>query len=154
MSGAERPADPPDLEAELTTGFLHGLDCFDAGDWHEAHEQIEEVWSGEVGARRHLLQALIQLAVALHHRAHGNFGGALSLLERAREHAAAVAAPTCFLAPRELQAQLAALERELLTERERPEPRFDPALLPRFDAVRARVRAERLRRGLAPVPGA
>ncbi|MFM8990341.1 MAG: DUF309 domain-containing protein, partial [Alphaproteobacteria bacterium] len=41
--------EPDEVAAELSAGFLRGLDCFDAGEFHEAHEQIEEVWSGEVG---------------------------------------------------------------------------------------------------------
>lgn len=154
--GAPPPDDARDdpreaqLDSEHTLRFARGLELFDRGEYHDAHEELEELWSGEVGARRHLLQALIQLAVALHHRERGNFAGALSLCERAQEHLAAVAAPTCFFEPAPLRAQVAAIEQELLRERDHAEPRFDPALVPVFTAARAAARAARERLGLPP----
>ncbi len=140
-----------ELPTELDPRLLRGLELLDRGEHHDAHEALEELWSGEVGATRRLLQALIQLAVALHHRGLGNHGGALALLERALDHLRAVKAPTCFLDPRELQGSIEALRAELRVERERGEPRFDPAMVPRFDAVRARIREERRKRGLPEV---
>lgn len=145
----ELPHDPPDLESEWSARYLHGLRCFDAGDFHEAHEQIEEVWSGEVGARRHLLQALIQLAVALHHRDRFNFGGALTLCERAQEHLAAVTGETCFIDPKALAERITAIEREIIAQRMAPAPTFAAELVPDFSPVRARIEAGRRSRGLA-----
>lgn len=148
-SGAPRTdGDPPDLPSELTARFVAGLRLFDAGDYHESHEEIEELWSGEVGARRHLLQALIQLAVALHHWERGNFGGALSLCERAREHLAQVAQETCLIEPRALDATVATIAREITAQRAAATVRFDATLAPRFEALRERIAAERARRGL------
>ncbi len=139
------------LPAEWTARFVHGLDCFERGEFYDAHEELEELWSGEVGARRHLLQALIQLAVALHHRGNGNFAGALSLCERAQEHLAAVAEPTCFIAPAPLAAQIAALEQELRVQRDAVTPRYDPALVPSLAEAAAAARAARARHGLPPI---
>jgi len=143
-----RAADPPDLPSELTARYVAGLRLFDEGDYHEAHEELEELWSGEVGARRHLLQALIQLAVALHHWQRGNFAGALSLCERAREHLAALAQETCFVSPRALDAAVATVAREVAAQRATGTARFDATLAPRFEPLRERIAAERARRGL------
>lgn len=145
------PSTDDALPAELTERFVRGLDCFARSEWYDAHEELEEVWSGEVGAKRHLLQALIQLAVALHHRGNGNFGGALSLCERAQEHLAEVPSATCFIEPKPLAAQIAALEQELRRQREAAVPRYDPALLPSFAEAAAAARAAREQRGLPPV---
>ncbi len=144
-------ADDDSLPAELTTRFVRGLACFERGDYYDAHEELEEVWSGEVGAKRHVLQALIQLAVALHHRANGNFGGALSLCERAQEHLAAVAEVTCFIEPAPLAARIGAIEREARTQRNAANPRFESTLVPSFADALASAHAARQARGLPPI---
>jgi uncharacterized protein len=43
-----------------------GAALFDAGRWFDAHEAWEDVWRVERGARRLLLQGLIQIAAAFH----------------------------------------------------------------------------------------
>ena len=135
-----------DVPTELDPRLLRGLDLLDRGEYFEAHEDLEDLWAGEVGATRRLLQALIQVAVALHHRGNGNVGGARTLLERASDHLAAVPQPACFLDPRELEHSVRALLAEL-RERERGgEPA--PAAEPRFDRARDAIRAERRARGL------
>jgi len=148
------PEDPPGIETLLTARFLFGLDCFDAGSWHEAHEQWEELWSGEVGADRHLLQALIQLAVALHHRRRGNLAGTRSLLERAREHLATLAAPVLGVEPATLTTTVERLLAEATACADgRPDAtaaaRSPP---PNFAALRAELRRRRAQRGLPALP--
>lgn len=54
---------------------------FNGGDWFECHETLEDLWVGEQGEIRDFYQGILQIAVALHHRRNGNFGGALRLLE-------------------------------------------------------------------------
>ena len=55
---------------------------FNQGRFFDAHEALEDVWRPARGRRRHLLQALIQVAVGLHHHSRGNLLGARSLLAR------------------------------------------------------------------------
>jgi hypothetical protein len=146
--------DPGELPAELDARFLRALEQLDAGEHYEAHEELEELWAGEVGATRRMLQALIQVAVALHHRSHGNFGGAITLCERACAHLEAVPRETCFIEPGELRGRVKALREEAAAARALDDPGaggpppLDPAKVPRFDAVRARIRAARRERGL------
>lgn len=50
-------------------------------DYYECHEVMEEYWMQE--GRNKLLQALLQVAVALHHFRNGNVEGAILLFEAA-----------------------------------------------------------------------
>jgi len=76
----------PRLCSDLPPGeLLLGVDRFNAGEWFEAHETLEELWAGEPGGARHLYQGMLQVAVALHHWREGNFRGAVFLLGSAGE---------------------------------------------------------------------
>lgn len=52
-------------------------------DYYECHEVMEEYWMSE--GKNRLLQALLQVAVGLHHFRNGNVRGAVKLLEQAME---------------------------------------------------------------------
>ena len=76
----------PRLCSDLSpAGLLLGIDQFNAGDWFDCHETLEELWAGEPGEARHLYQGVLQVAVALHHWREGNFRGAMFLLGSAEE---------------------------------------------------------------------
>ena len=53
---------------------------FNAGQWYECHETLEDLWIGEAGEVREFLQGTLQIAVALLHWRNGNYGGAVSVL--------------------------------------------------------------------------
>jgi len=59
-----------------------GIGLFNRGHFFDAHEVLEDVWRPSRGRRRRFLQALIQVAVGLHHHSRGNLIGARSLLAR------------------------------------------------------------------------
>jgi len=69
--------------------FKRGLDLFNARQFFDAHEVLEDVWRSlprDRPSRPHLrlhLQGMVQLAVAFHHQSKGNHVGARSVLERA-----------------------------------------------------------------------
>ena len=63
-------------------GYERGLELFDAGDFFDAHEVLEDVWRAAPAEEKRFLQGLIQLAVGLHHHSRGNLAGARSLLAR------------------------------------------------------------------------
>ncbi|HSS95875.1 MAG TPA: DUF309 domain-containing protein [Terriglobales bacterium] len=65
------------------TLYTRGIECFNSGEFYDAHEVLEDVWREEQGARKLFLQGLIQVAVALHHHSTGNAVGCRSLLKRA-----------------------------------------------------------------------
>ncbi len=60
--------------------LLDAIRQFNSRDWYNCHESLEELWIGETGEVRNLLQGSLQISVALHHWRNGNYGGAVSLL--------------------------------------------------------------------------
>jgi hypothetical protein len=81
-----------DVSAQVRTGeslrrdsrFAEYVARFNAGRFFAAHEVLEELWLEVAGAERDFLQGLVQIAVALEHRARGNGAGAAKVLARAR----------------------------------------------------------------------
>ncbi len=70
------------MRRTLKDRFTEGVRLFNAGEFFEAHEAIEEVWLEIRGESRDFYRGLIQLAVAYAHYQNRNFRGCLSLLER------------------------------------------------------------------------
>src|SRR2546429_8781965 len=66
--------------------YIAGIDLYNAGEFHAAHDVWEERWMGEVSAQEKLfLQAMIQSAVAFHHLEIGRPGAARQMYTRAKE---------------------------------------------------------------------
>ena len=66
--------------------YIAGIDLYNAGEFHAAHDVWEERWMGEVGPQEKLfLQAMIQSAVAFHHLEIGRPGAARQLYTRAKQ---------------------------------------------------------------------
>jgi hypothetical protein len=66
--------------------YIAGIDLYNAGEFHAAHDVWEERWMGEVSASEKLfLQAMIQSAVAFHHLEIGRPGAARQMYQRAKE---------------------------------------------------------------------
>ncbi len=53
-----------------------GIELFNEGSFFECHEVLEEEWTPLRGPRRVFLQALIHVAVGMHHWQRGNARGA------------------------------------------------------------------------------
>ncbi len=60
--------------------FEEGCRYFNEGNYFEAHESWEELWTQAQGQRHAYLQCLIQVSVALHHASRENWAGARKLL--------------------------------------------------------------------------
>lgn len=69
--------------ADLPPQYLHGIALFNAGEFYECHEVLEELWLQATGNERVMLHALIQAAAALLHFQRGNLKGAVSVQQRA-----------------------------------------------------------------------
>ena len=65
--------------------FHEGLNYFRAGEYFEAHESWEELWSEYYLIDRRFIQGLIQLSVSFVHLENGNIKGAKSLLNKSTE---------------------------------------------------------------------
>src|SRR5215212_1177233 len=81
--------EPAYLDAHIAAypiEYIAGIDLYNAGEFHAAHDAWEERWMGEVGPGEKLfLQAMIQSAVAFHHLDIGRPGAARQMYQRAKE---------------------------------------------------------------------
>src|SRR5437762_1706786 len=66
--------------------YLAGVLLFNAGDYFEAHEAWEDLWSESHGNERKFCQGLSQAAVGLGHFSNGNLGGAVKLYHSSRDY--------------------------------------------------------------------
>jgi len=72
--------------AHYPAEYLAGIDLYNAGEFHAAHDAWEERWRDDCGPREKLfLQALIQSAVIFHHIEIGRRGAARRMYGMARE---------------------------------------------------------------------
>lgn len=76
-----RPAD-----SGYDSRYLAGIDCFNRGDYFDAHEVWEDLWMECQTAERRFVQSLIQAAVALYHWGRGNQAGADRLFHSGRRY--------------------------------------------------------------------
>ena len=65
--------------------FNEGLEYYRAGEYFEAHESWEELWSDFYLEDRRFVQGLIQLSVSFVHLENNNLKGAKSLLNKCKE---------------------------------------------------------------------
>jgi len=56
------------LEWYRKTARRRGIELFNAGEFYECHEVLEDVWRPSRGAERFFLQALIHFAVGFYHQ--------------------------------------------------------------------------------------
>ena len=71
------------LEMEIL--FQKGLSEYEKGDYFEAHEAWEDLWSDYYIPDRIFIQGLIQLSVSFVHLRNGNMVGAKSLLKKCQD---------------------------------------------------------------------
>ena len=65
--------------------FQDGLNYYRKGEYFEAHESWEELWSDFYLKDRRFVQGLIQLSVSFVHLENNNLKGAKSLLDKCKE---------------------------------------------------------------------
>jgi uncharacterized protein len=71
--------------AELHPEALRGLRLFNAGDYFEAHEALENAWRDEAGPIRDLYRGILQIGVGYYHIQRGNYRGAVKMFQRCRQ---------------------------------------------------------------------
>ena len=119
---SERPAYTDTHLAAYPVEYFAGIDLFNEGEFHAAHDAWEDRWMGEVGRDEKLfLQAMIQSAVAFHHLEIGRPGAARRMYQMAKEKFARLGVRSFMsLDLEEYQAQLDRALSWLLTV---PDPR-------------------------------
>lgn len=135
------------MSAQVRTGealrrdprFEEFVARFNAGRFFAAHEVLEELWLEVTGEERDFLQGLVQVAVALEHRARGNGAGAAKVLARARRRLRGYGERHAGLP---LEAILAGTEACLAGTQEDP-PRLPPRARGRTAGVRKATGAKK-----------
>lgn len=80
MGADEDDFDPDAFGAEdARRAFEEGVDAFNAGRYHAAHESIERCWLATQGPDSDFYKGLIQAAICLHHLERDNVEGARKL---------------------------------------------------------------------------
>ena len=114
--------------------YIAGIDLYNAGEFHAAHDAWEERWMGPVSPDEKLfLQAMIQSAVAFHHLQIGRPGAARRMYLMAKEKFARLGQRVFMsLDLEEYQAQLDAALSWLLAvpdPREIEQPQIQPPVI-------------------------
>lgn len=71
--------------APLHPRAAEGLRLFNAGEYFEAHEALEDAWNDEQGKIRELYRGILQIAVVYLHITRGNYAGAVKVYARSQK---------------------------------------------------------------------
>ncbi|HSL46570.1 MAG TPA: DUF309 domain-containing protein [Anaerolineales bacterium] len=71
--------------ARLHPQAVEGLRLFNAGEYFEAHETLEDAWNEEKGKVRDLYRGILQTAVVYLHITRGNYSGAVKVYGRSQK---------------------------------------------------------------------
>ena len=139
-TAAERPAYTEAHAEAYPVEYMAGIDLYNAGEFHAAHDAWEERWRDDCGPRETLfLQALIQSAVVFHHIEIGRRGAARRMYRMALEKFARLGAGR-FMSL-DVGSYLAQLARSLSWLEATEDPR-DAALPEDFELPRIRLLPE------------
>ena len=75
---------PDSCNAPLHPQAAEGLRLFNAGDYFEAHEALEDAWNAEKGKVRDLYRGILQIAVVYLHVTRRNYNGAVKVYARSQ----------------------------------------------------------------------
>ena len=115
--------------------YLEFCRLFNAGEYYDAHEVLEDLWLIEVPPLKDFYKGLIQVAAAFHHWERGNAAGARKLYRMSWRYLSPYA-PTCQgLALNALRAELDRLFHPVLHQEQLPPLRAEriPELLPQMN---------------------
>ncbi len=71
--------------ASLHPQAAQGIRLFNAGEYFEAHEALENAWNAEPGKVRDLYRGILQIAVVYLHITRGNYDGAIKVYARSQK---------------------------------------------------------------------
>src|SRR5512145_1086786 len=71
-------------DAPLHPQAAEGLRLFNAGEYFEAHEALEDAWNAEPGKVRELYRGILQIAVVYLHITRRNYAGAVKVFGRSQ----------------------------------------------------------------------
>jgi predicted metal-dependent hydrolase len=71
-------------QAHLDPHVIEGLVLYNAREYFECHEVLENAWRAEKGPIRELYRGILQVAVGYYHIQRGNYVGARKMFKRCR----------------------------------------------------------------------
>jgi predicted metal-dependent hydrolase len=77
---AARCGDPP------PSGLLHGIELFNAREYFECHETLENIWNVEPGPISTLYKGILQVGVGCYHLLRANYKGAIIKLQSGADY--------------------------------------------------------------------
>ena len=64
---------------------IKGIELFNAGEYYDAHEELEHAWNADKSAARDFYRAILQIAVAYLQIERANYRGAVKMILRVRQ---------------------------------------------------------------------
>jgi predicted metal-dependent hydrolase len=74
------------VDADGAASLREAARLFDRGEYHAAHELLDELWEATHGEDADFLKGLIQACIAMHHYRDGNLEGARKLYRGHRQY--------------------------------------------------------------------
>lgn len=119
-------------EAHLRSELGRAAELFNTGEYHAAHEVLDELWDAAAVADSDFIKGLIQACIALHHYSRGNPDGARKLYSGHRQYLGPFLPRHLGLDVAVFLADMQTCLTPLLRAAPGSEPVFDPTLRPRL----------------------
>jgi predicted metal-dependent hydrolase len=116
-------------EGTLHPQALLGIRLFNAGDYFNAHEELELAWREERGPVRDVYRGVLQVGLGYYHILRLNYPGAVKMFQRCQPWLAPFPAVCRGIDLGRLRADVEAAERSLLRLGPARLANFDPGLL-------------------------
>lgn len=76
------------MATDFDAGLRRAAELFNRGEYHAAHEELDELWEATHGPDADFYKGLIQACIALHHYSRDNLDGARKLYAGHRQYLA------------------------------------------------------------------
>lgn len=119
-----------DCSGPLHPQAREGLRLFNAGEYFEAHEALEDAWNAEQGDAQNLYRGVLQTAVVYLHIRRGNYNGAVKVYERSKKWLKGLPEVCKGIQVGRLRTEAEAVMQEVRRLGPQRIGEFDPALLP------------------------
>ena len=77
--------DSSDCAGAVHPAAIRGMHLFEAGEYWQAHEELEDAWKDETGPVRELYRAILQAAVVYLHITRCNYKGTVKVYGRVQK---------------------------------------------------------------------
>jgi predicted metal-dependent hydrolase len=122
--------------------LLKAIHEFNAGEFFDQHETLEDMWRAETDEIRFLYQGILHVGVGFYHLQKGNFHGAVTKLGTGTQLLTHFE-PSCMRVDvRRLVAEASAAREQLIGLGEARMSEFDPRLIPHVHLRPSRSRSE------------